>query len=304
MGRMPIRSARIVTSLLTGLLVLVAAGCAAEPVAGGTAPALTRPPTAAPERALPSEPPATAHLSPVPGGPGATAPARPAWLGTRALPERPDGLGEVQDTPPELVDRRFPPPSAEPVADAFVAQVAPVPDDVLRRSTWTAECPVDLAELRYLTMAFWGFDSRTYTGEMIVHADVADDVVDVFEQLYHARFPIEEMRVVAPEELDAPPTGDGNNTSAFVCRSTAQGESWSQHAYGLAIDINPFHNPYHRDDAVIPELASAYLDRNRDLPGMIRSGDMVTAAFAAIGWGWGGQWRSLKDWMHFSQSGR
>ena len=241
---------------------------------------------------------------------GATEPAeqdvqqRPDWLGTRVLPLRPDGLGEVQPTPPELVDRRLPPPDPRPAPEPFDASVEAVPDDVLARSTWTDDCPVPLDELRYLTLTFWGFDEQPHLGEMIVHESVTDDLIAVFNRLYDARFPIEEMRVVAEPELDAPPTGDGNNTTAFVCRPARGASSWSQHAYGLAVDVNPFHNPYHRGDAVIPELASAYLDRSRDLPGMIKAGDAVTEAFASIAWGWGGDWRSTKDWMHFSRSGR
>jgi carbonic anhydrase/acetyltransferase-like protein (isoleucine patch superfamily) len=74
--------------------------------------------------------------------------------------------------------------------------------------------------------------------------------------LFAARFPIEEMRVTSPAELDAPPTGDGNNTSAFVCRPVRGQDNRSAHAYGLAIDLNPFCNPYTKDDLVLPELAS------------------------------------------------
>jgi hypothetical protein len=220
------------------------------------------------------------------------------------LPRRPDGLGEVQPTPAELVDRRLPPPDLRPAPDVFEATIEPVPDDVLERSTWTEDCPVALHELRYVTLTFWGFDDQPHLGEMIVHNSVTSDVAEVFGRLYEAHFPIEEMRVVAAHELDAPPTGDGNNTSAFVCRPSTGGSTWSEHAYGLAVDVNPFHNPYHRGDVVIPELASAYLDRDRGLPGMITAGDVVTEAFAAIGWGWGGGWNSSKDWMHFSRSGR
>jgi hypothetical protein len=139
---------------------------------------------------------------------------------------------------------------------------------------------------------------------MVVNARFADDLAGVFEQLYEARFPIEEMRVVAAEELDAPPTGDGNNTTSFVCRPTTGGTSWSQHAFGLAIDVNPFHNPYLRDGRVLPELAAAYLDRDDVRPGMILEGDVVAAAFAEMGWGWGGDFRSLVDYMHFSADGR
>lgn len=231
---------------------------------------------------------------------------RPEWLGQRVLPEGPDGFGEVRPTPPELADRRLVTPDHLPPPDsaAFTADISAVPDEVAARSTWSPECPVGLHELRYVTVAFWGFDERVHTGELLVHASVAEDVVGVFRRLHQARFPIEEMRITAAEELDAPPTGDGNNTGAFVCRPSTGSSSWSEHARGLAVDINPFHNPYVKGELVVPELASAYVDRTNHRPGMIQPGDEVVAAFADIGWHWGGDWSSAKDWMHFSQSGK
>lgn len=232
--------------------------------------------------------------------------ARPGWLGTKVLPLGPDGEnGIAQPTPPELEDRRLetldllPPP----VDDTFVATVGAVPADVIARSTWTDECPVGRGGLAYLTVSHFGFDGEFHTGELIVNATVADDIVGVFAKLHAARFSVEQMRVTTQEDLDAPPTGDGNGSGAFGCRSAVGTGRWSQHAYGLAIDINPFHNPYIKGELVIPELASAYLDRDRALPGMVFDGDVVVEAFAAIGWSWGGDWNSLKDWMHFSQNG-
>ncbi len=231
---------------------------------------------------------------------------RPDWLGTRPLPLRPDGLGEMLDTPEELRDRRLPPPDTQPLADdaTFSASVDVVSDAVAARSTWHDGCPVTLDDLRVVTVTFWGFDARTYRGELLVHHTVADDLVEVFRVMHDVRFPLEEMRIVSAGELDAPPTGDGNNTTGFVCRSTVQGSRWSEHARGLAVDVNPFHNPYVRGEVVVPELASAYVDRDDVRPGMVLRGDAVTQAFAAIGWGWGGDWRSASDPMHFSQSGR
>lgn len=227
-------------------------------------------------------------------------------MGTRPLPLRDDGFGEVLPTPPELVDRRIPtidilPP---PAGDVFAATIDPIPDDVAARSTWVPDCPVSLDELSYLTLAFWGFDGLPHTGEMIVNAAVAPDIVAVFGELFAHRFPIEEMRVVGAAELDLPPTGDGNNTTAFVCRPVTGGSGWSQHALGLAVDINPFHNPYQKGDLVVPELASAYTDRATVRPGMIFPGDVVTEAMVDISWGWGGTWTSLTDSMHFSANGR
>lgn len=274
-----------------------AAAPAREPAAQPTVVASTAIPTLA--AATPSPTPA---LPPLPAG---VAP-RPAWLGTRPLPLREDGHGQALPTPPELVDRRLPtvdllPPPAD---GGWHAEVLAVTPRIGARATWRPDCPVALEDLAYLRMSFWGFDDRAHTGEMIVHATVAHDVVGVFRQLFEARFPIEEMRLVSADELEAPPTGDGNDTAAFVCREARSSGSWSQHAYGLAVDVNPFHNPYLRGDLVLPELASAYLDRNTIRPGMIVPGDVVTTAFSAIGWGWGGHWSSLVDPMHFSANGR
>jgi len=221
------------------------------------------------------------------------------------LPLRPDEFGEVQPTPPELIDRAFETPDVRPppVGDDFEWTIQPVPLEVLLRSTWIPDCPVTVDQLAYVTVSHWGFDQKFHTGELMVNAAVADDIVEVFRKLHEIRFPIEEMRVIRLEEIDAHPTGDWNDTTSFVCRPAVGSGSWSQHAYGTAVDINPFHNPYLKGDLVLPELASVYLDRADQRPGMILSGDEVLQAFSDIGWGWGGYWNSLKDWMHFSLSG-
>ncbi|MFB9908146.1 M15 family metallopeptidase [Allokutzneria oryzae] len=226
-------------------------------------------------------------------------------LGSRPLPLRPDGFGQVLPTPPELVERALPttdvlPP---PTGDRFASTVSDVPPAVLARSTWQPGCPVRKEDLRYLTLSFWGFDGRQHTGEMLVNASAAEAVVTVFGRLWAARFPLEEMRVSSRAELGHAPTGDGNNTSAFVCRPARGQTSWSAHAYGIAVDVNPFCNPYLRGDLVLPELASAYVNRSRRVPGMIVPGGVVTQAFASVGWTWGGAWRSPKDLMHFSANG-
>ena len=233
---------------------------------------------------------------------------RPAWLGSRTIPTDEQGFGLVGDTPAELRDRRFatvdtlpPPPDGD--FGSTVQTLADVPD-ALVRSTWVEGCPVPPEELAYLTVSFIGFDGANHTGEIVVASSVADDIVTVFETLHAARFPIEEMRIVTDADLDAAPTGDGNNTGGFVCRPVTGGTAFSEHAKGLAVDINPFHNPYVRGDLVLPEQAVVYTDRSVDRPGMIQPGDVVVEAFAAIGWTWGGDWTSLSDHQHFSATGR
>ncbi len=293
----------------------VAAGLVAALVAcgadGGSDPEKASPGTQPSPSATASDSPSpTASKSPrrprLSGRPVLGA-APPPWLGERVLPRTADGFGEVRRTPAELVQRRFTLPDQQPQlpGKGFASRVtSPAPQQVIARSTWKPGCPVAATDLAWVRLAFWGFDDRRHTGELLVNRSVADDIVSVFRQLYAARFPIEEMRITRLEELDAPPTGDGNNTGSFACRPTRGASSYSQHAYGLAVDVNPFQNPYLNDDVVLPELASAYLDRSLRRPGMIHPGGPVVRAFDSIGWPWGGAWQSLKDYQHFSQNGR
>lgn len=290
-----------------GLVVMALAACSGGAVDGAPTSSAANATTTSTARVTSTTPePTTTTTTTAPTTTTTVNPfARPDWLGTRLLPLRPDGHGEVLATPPELIDRQletveFLPP---PVSAEFEFSIQPIPADVLARSSWTEECPVTLDELRYITVTHHGFDGGAHTGEIIVNTLWAEEIVEIFRKLYEAEFPIEQMRVTRLEEVDDHPTGDFNETGSFVCRPAVGSENWSYHAYGLAIDINPFHNPYERGDLVIPELASAYTERSNQRPGMIFQGDVVTEAFADIGWTWGGDWNTLKDWMHFSATG-
>ncbi|MEV6489328.1 M15 family metallopeptidase [Actinoplanes sp. NPDC051633] len=261
------------------------------------------PGTPAVTSAAPVAAPAASPSPPIGRIGGAT--TAPAWLGTRTLPVRPNGFAAARRTPPELRNRSIvtvddlPPPAD----GGFHSTIEAVPASVLARSTWTRDCPVTATDLRYVTVGFRGFDGRAHTGELLVNARAADAMVEVFGELFAEGFPIERMRVTSSAELDAPPTGDGNTTAVFACRPVRGQKAWSQHAYGLAVDVNPFQNPYHKGDVVLPELATSYLERGDVRAGMIRPRGPVVRAFASVGWRWGGDYRSLKDFMHFSANG-
>jgi hypothetical protein len=130
----------------------------------------------------------------------------------------------------------------------------------------------------------------------------------VFRQLYRAGFPI--RRIGLPPRYRPPRPSDWYSTrdlsAAVNCRpATGNPGSLSQHSYGWAIDITPLENPYVGPDGkVLRRAAKPFLDRTQDVAGMIHPGGIVVRSFAAIGWGWGGDWHTLKDYMHFSLTGR
>jgi hypothetical protein len=173
---------------------------------------------------------------------------------------------------------------------------------------WRPGCPVGLDELRAVRVSYWSFRGTVRSGPLIVNEAVARDVLWVFRRLFHARFPIH--RIHLPPRYHPPRPEDRfstrNLTSSFNCRpATGNPGSLSHHSYGWAIDINPLQNPYVRSDGSVLRLAvKPYLDRTLTRRGMIHAGDVVVRSFARIGWAWGGNWTTLKDYMHFSLTGR
>ena len=160
-----------------------------------------------------------------------------------------------------------------------------------------------MEDLRLLSLDHWGFDGRVHHGTMIVNQQVASDVVDVFEVLFEARFPIRRMRLVDAYDGDDDLSMAANNTSGFNCRLVLNSTSWSQHSYGWAIDINPMQNPYVTPGgAVYPPGSEAFLDRSMRAKGLIHAGGTAVRAFSEIGWEWGGSW-TAPDYQHFSLTG-
>jgi hypothetical protein len=197
----------------------------------------------------------------------------------------------------------------------FHSSVEPLPRPVQAQlksgGFWEEGCPVGLSGLRLLTVSHWGFDGRAHTGQLVVNRTAARPLARVFGQLYGLHFPIQHMRLA---DVYGPKSGrprDGDISGSFECRQAVPSPcaggrgtgSWSMHAYGLAVDLNPVENPYvgcgqSRDPASKP-----YFDRSRHRRGMVTR--RVINAFRSIGWSWGGAWSGdTKDYMHFSSTGR
>jgi hypothetical protein len=189
---------------------------------------------------------------------------------------------------------------------AFRGDVAPLSPELRAQvtgSSWHEGCPVALDDLALVSLTHWDLDGQLREGRLIVAARVADDVRDAFRRLYEARFPIQRVELVEAYGASDDRSMAANNTSSFNCRPVTGGTSFSRHAYGEAIDLNPLQNPYVRGRLVAPPEGRAWLDRKRLRPGVVVADGVAVEAFRAIGWGWGGRWRAYQDFQHFSSTG-
>src|SRR6059058_4158680 len=224
--------------------------------------------------------------------------------------------GAATRTPPPVVTSAIPTVSTAPVvrrhhrpkpaavsgpaasAPAFRYRTSTVSASQLGKS-WHPGCPVPPSRLSNVTMTFWGFDHHAHTGTLVVNSAVVPAVVASFRGMYDARFPIRRMQPIAAYGGDDNKSMAADNTSAFNCRlAVSDGPpSWSMHAYGEAIDINTLENPYRLNGSVRPPAGATYMDRSNVRPGMIVAASAPVRAFAAMRWGWGGNWSSTPDYQ-------
>jgi len=188
-----------------------------------------------------------------------------------------------------------------------ISEITPaVKERMIKADSWRKTCPVSLLDLRYINVNHLDFNGQTVSGEIIVHKDVADEVVNIFAELYEINYPIRQMRLVSDFKANDWQSIEADNTSAFNCRPvTGNKKKWSKHAYGRAIDINPIENPYVSRKGYISHKASLKYKRRvhknntyADKAVLLKN-DKATKIFKKYGWSWGGDWRTIKDYQHF-----
>jgi hypothetical protein len=196
----------------------------------------------------------------------------------------------------------------------FHSSVKPLPRAVQTQlkagGFWHRGCPVPISGLRVLTVTYRGFDAHRHTGQLIVNRSAAAPLTRVFHQLYRLHFPIHHMRLADEYGPARSRPADGDVSGSFECRQAVPSPctggtgtgSWSNHAYGLAVDLNPVENPYVGCGQSRDPTARAYRRRTPHRRGMVTG--RVFRAFQSVGWGWGGSWSgNTKDYMHFSADG-
>ncbi len=177
-------------------------------------------------------------------------------------------------------------------------------DDVSATST---DLEISYEDLRYVHVLHYDFEGNPAEGELICNSYIAQDLVEIFYELYYNEYQIEKIKLIDEYDGNDDISMEDNNTSCFNYRTVAGSKNLSKHALGLAIDINPLYNPYitYEKDGnpnIAPASASAYADRERAFPYKIDENDLCYKLFIQHGFTWGGNWNSSKDYQHFQKT--
>ena len=175
----------------------------------------------------------------------------------------------------------------------------------IKGKSYKDNCTVPVSDLRYLHILHIGFDGQTHEGEIICNKAIAEDLLEIFEALYEASYPIEKVKLVDEYNADDEASMADNNSSCFNFRFISHTKKVSNHGYGKAIDINPLYNPYVKTVkgklSVEPANGAAYVDRTQTFDHKIDESDLAYQLFIAHGFTWGGAWSSSKDYQHFEK---
>ena len=166
---------------------------------------------------------------------------------------------------------------------------------------------ISMSDLRYIRVLYYDYSGNRRVGELVSNKAISGDLVEIFRDLYDAKYPIDKMKLVDDYDASDDWSSSENNTSCFNYRTVAGSNSLSLHARGLAIDINPRDNPmvYYDENGnvaqCLPANGEAYADRSKDFSHKIDQNDLCYQLFMEHGFTWGGNWNA-PDYMHFSKS--
>ncbi|MCR5420396.1 MAG: M15 family metallopeptidase [Lachnospiraceae bacterium] len=184
--------------------------------------------------------------------------------------------------------------------------ITEITDDIFDRIyglSFKEDCTLPREDLRYLHVLHKDINGDVHEGEIIVNVHIAEDVLEIFKQLYENDYPIEKIRLVDEYGADDDKSMEDNNSSGFNYRTVPGSTTMSKHSLGLAIDINTRYNPYVRykngQSIITPENGIEYADRDAEFDYKIEKGDLCYNLFIEHGFEWGGEWKNSKDYQHF-----
>lgn len=150
-----------------------------------------------------------------------------------------------------------------------------------------------------LDVKYYSFDNKLHQGQLVVNKAVEKDVKQIFDLILETKFKVNKVVPIVDYDWSDDASMEDNNTSAFNYRFIAGTKRLSNHSFGRAVDINPFNNPVIYSSGKISPQGAKYIQGN---DGVFTKENQIVKEFLKLGWRWGGNFNSFKDYHHFDKS--
>lgn len=199
----------------------------------------------------------------------------------------------------------------------FIYEVSEIDNNIFDRinnKSYITNDDISLKDLSYIKFLHYDFNNNVKVGELIVNKIILDRIINILRELFNNKYQINSFILVDNyfdnENVDRNSIDlksiKYDNSYSFFYRKIYKTNKLSNHAYGLAIDINPKENPYlpfvagKSDFSNLTEEEIYYLNnRDKNIPHVITHDDLLYKLFIENGFSWGGDWIDTKDYQHF-----
>ncbi|MFY9361860.1 MAG: M15 family metallopeptidase [Dysgonamonadaceae bacterium] len=140
-------------------------------------------------------------------------------------------------------------------------------------------------------------DGKIHKGQVLANREIAEDLVYLFDFMLVRQFVVEKVIPIVKYNWNDSLSMADNNTYSFCYRNP----TYSKHAIGMAIDINPRFNPLRWKSGNLPNEPQNGI-RDTTLNGTFYPGHPVVDEFANRGFRWGHTFSKYYDDHHFEKN--
>ena len=188
---------------------------------------------------------------------------------------------------------------------SIIIQDTAIIQDTIKDSNYTFEeavaesgAPNDIiSQLELIEVVYISTDGETHQGQIVTNIEIADDVREIFAFMLREGFVIEKAIPIVKYDWSDSISMDNNNSFSFCYRDI----TYSKHANGMAIDLNPRFNPLRWKQN---NRANQPKDTQSDstINGTLYPGHFVVEEFRSRGFRWGHTFTKYYDDHHFEKA--
>lgn len=151
-------------------------------------------------------------------------------------------------------------------------------------------------QLELFDVTYLSTDGKIHRGQILSNKIIAEDLKSIFKFMLKEGFVIEKAIPIVKYQWNDSLSMDDNNTYSFCHRNI----SYSKHAKGMAIDINPRFNPLRWKTQKRPNQPEGAVS-DTTINGTLYPGHPVVDEFRRLGFRWGHTFTKYHDDHHFEK---